>query len=425
MTGLKTDRYELAMVASLIREGRADTPAVFEAFTRSLPAGRRYGVVVGLGRFVNALQDFRFTENDIEWLIEEGVIDAPTAAWLSEFRFRGNVSAYREGEVYFPYSPVVEVSGTLAECLLVETLLLSILNHDSAVASAASRMVDQAGGRPLIDMGSRRTHEDAAVAAARAAFIAGFVGTSNLQAGKQYGIPTMGTAAHAFILAHLTEREAFVAQIAQHGLGTTILVDTFDIEEGIRAAIDIAGAGLGAIRLDSGDLAMEAKRARALLDTLGAQSTQIVVTSDLDEYSIAELHDAPVDSFGVGTRLVTGSGHPTAGMVYKLVAIDNGKGELRPVEKRSRGKGNVGGVKSPYRLYDAQGRIIQERLGGEQLDERATHTISPLRIPVVRNGEVVHSPRLAEVRAHAASSLSTLPIGAHDITPGEPAIDVK
>src|SRR4051794_29055316 len=293
------------MLASFLSDGSAQLPAVFECFSRRLPSGRRYGVVAGLGRLLEALVDFRFDADDVDYLLTSGAITAQCADYLRDFSLDGvQVDAYREGELYFPGSPVVTVSGTLGQGVVLETLVLSVLNHDSAVASAAARMSVAAQGRPLIEMGGRRTHEQAAVAAARAAYLAGFASTSNLQAGRTYGIPTVGTAAHAFTLAHDSEKAAFASQVEALGTDTTLLVDTYDIAQGIRNAIEVAGTGLGAVRIDSGDLNEEARKARALLDSLGATGTRIIVTSDLDEYVITALADAPIDGYGVGTRVV-------------------------------------------------------------------------------------------------------------------------
>ncbi len=319
-TGLLTDHYELTMLQAALRSGTAQRASVFELFARRLPSGRRYGVVAGTGRVLDALESFRFTEDQLGYLRERHVVDAATLDWLADYRFTGDIWGYGEGDVYFAGSPLLVVEASFAEAVLLETLLLSILNHDSAVASAASRMVGAAEGRPCIEMGSRRTHEWAAVASARAAYIAGFDATSNVQAGLDYGVPTTGTAAHSFTLLHDTEREAFTAQVESLGAGTTLLVDTYDVAEAVKLAVDVAGTDLGAVRLDSGDLGELARQVRHQLDGLGATRTRIIVTSDLDEYAIAGLAAAPVDGYGVGTSLVTGSGHPTCGFVYKIVA---------------------------------------------------------------------------------------------------------
>lgn len=417
-TGLLTDRYELTMLDSFVRDGSADRPAVFEAFARRLPEGRRYGMLAGLGRLLQAIEDFTFDADDIAWLQEQGVIGEQTAAYLADFRFGGDIDGYREGDLYFPGSPILTVTGTLGEGVVLETLVLSILNHDTAIASAAARMVDAAQGRPIIEMGGRRTHEQAAVATARAAYVAGFGSTSNLLAGKAYGVPTAGTAAHAFTLAHDTEADAFRSQVEALGVGTTLLVDTYDIPEGIRTAVEAAGPELGAIRLDSGDLAEEAHKARRLLDSLGATTTRIVVTSDLDEFVISALADAPIDGYGVGTRVATGSGHPTASMVYKLVAIaDSDGGELRPVAKKSKDKVSVGGRKTPFREYDAHGLLATEWFlrDGSPPPARGEQ---PVQVPLARAGEIVHRPSLTEVRDFAAAALATLPADARSVTAG-------
>ncbi|MCW2706855.1 MAG: nicotinate phosphoribosyltransferase [Frankiales bacterium] len=412
-TGLMTDRYELTMLSAFLTDGSADRPAVFECFSRRLPTGRRYGVVAGLGRLLEDLEEFRFDAGELDYLVGSGTITAQCADYLAAFDLRGvDVDAYREGELYFPGSPVLTVSGTLGQGVVLETLVLSVLNHDSAVASAAARMSVAAGGRPLVEMGSRRTHEQAAIAAARAAYLAGFTSTSNLAAGRRYGIPTVGTAAHAFTMAYATEQAAFASQVAAHGTGTTLLVDTYDIEQGIRNAIEVAGTGLAAVRIDSGDLDKEARKARVLLDSLGASQTRILATSDLDEFVITALGDAPVDSFGVGTRVVTGSGHATAEFVYKLVEIDG-----RPVAKASEGKVSHGGRKHASREL-ADGLAIRE-----VLSTKGNGPGRPLQVRVVRDGSVVHRPSLEEIRTHHLAARSELSGEALAMSDGPPALE--
>src|SRR3954470_2079225 len=251
------------MLQAALRSGAAHRRSVFEVFARRLPDGRRYGVVAGTGRLLDALEAFRFDPAELAHLADAGVVDAPTLDWLASYRFTGSIWGYGEGDCYFPGSPILVVEGTFAEAVLLETLVLSILNHDSAVAGAASRMTTAAAGRPCIEMGSRRTHEWAAVAAARAAYIAVFATTSTLEAGRSYGVPTAGTAAHAFTLLHDGEREAFEAQVASLGKATTLLVDTYDVTAAVRTAVEVAGPELGAVRLDSGDLLTQAAEVRA------------------------------------------------------------------------------------------------------------------------------------------------------------------
>lgn len=422
-TALLTDRYELTMVDAAHAGGTLDRPSVFEVFTRSLPAGRRFGVAAGLDRALEAIADFRFDDDTLAALERLGVVREPVLAWLAGYRFRGDVWAVREGEIVFPGTPVMTVRASFGEAVVLETLLLSILNHDSAVAGAAARMVAAAGGRPLLEFGSRRTHEAAAVAAARAAAVVGLTGTSNLAAGDRYGIPTVGTSAHAFTLIHDDEPSAFRAQVAALGPGTTLLVDTYDTVQGIRNAVEAAGTGLGAVRIDRGDPAAEAHRARALLDELGATGTRIVVSGDLDEHRIAACSGAPVDVFGVGTALVTGSGAPTAGYVYKLVARARHRtGALEAVSKAGGGKATVGGWKAVSR------RLVDGRAAAEVLTPwgaPAPEGSRGLQVQVVRGGEVVHRPPLAAVTEHHRRAIAELPAEAFELSPGPAAVPTE
>ncbi|MFG1942394.1 nicotinate phosphoribosyltransferase [Nonomuraea sp. NPDC048826] len=421
-TALLTDHYELTMLQAALRSGAAHRRAVFEVFARHLPGGRRYGVVAGTGRVLDELEHFRFGADELTFLRERNAVDEATLAFLADYRFSGSIHGYREGDVYFPASPIMIVEGTFAEAVLLETLILSVLNHDCAIASAASRMVNAAGKRPIIEMGSRRTHEQAAVAAARAAYLAGFASTSNLQAGRLYGIPTAGTAAHAFTLLHDSERAAFEAQIASLGPGTTLLVDTYDVPEAVRTAVELAGDKLGAVRIDSGDLAAAAQEVREQLDALGAFHTRILVTSDLDEYAIAALAAAPVDGYGVGTSLVTGSGVPTAALVYKLVARETRTGKLEPVAKRSVGKPSRGGLKHAYRVLDESGHYETELVSTSWgVPEGSV----PLLTELVREGEIVGREPLSEARARHAESLGRLPQDALHLARGYAAIPTE
>jgi nicotinate phosphoribosyltransferase len=411
-TALCTDRYELTMLDAALRSGVADTPATFEVFARRLPPGRRYGVFAGLDRVLDGLEDFRFGSSELAWLRQEQVVSAPTLEWLAAYRFSGAVDAYAEGECYTAGSPVLTVEGSFGEAVLLETMILSILNHDSAVAAAASVIAVAAEGRPLIEMGSRRTDTGAAIAAARAAYLGGFATTSNLEAGRRYGVPTAGTAAHAFVLVHDSERAAFAAQVAAMGVGTTLLVDTYDVEAGVRAAVEVAGLDLGAIRIDSGNLPEEARRARAILDDVGARHTRIIVTGDLDDHVLATLTDVPVDGYGVGTNVVTGLGHPTAGFVYKLVAVDDPDGHRHAVAKRSPGKESVGGRKRAWRLRlpavpehaEGPGAAGPAEEGPVWVDVVGTGDTAPegarsLQRRVVEGGSVVERVPLEEARA--------------------------
>jgi nicotinate phosphoribosyltransferase len=424
-TALLTDQYELTMLQAALHSGTAGRRAVFEVFARQLPHGRRYGVVAGTGRLLDALEAYVFNAASLEFL-RDHVVDDVTADWLADYRFSGDIYGYAEGDCYFPGSPILRVEGTFAEAVVLETLVLSILNHDSAIASAASRMVHAAGGRPIIEMGSRRTHEMAGVASARAAYLAGFATTSNLEAGRRYGVPTAGTSAHAFTLLHDSERRAFEAQLAAAGPGTTLLVDTYDVARAVRMGVELAGAELGAVRIDSGDLATVAGDVRRLLDSLDAKKTKIVVTGDLDEYLIAALAIAPVDGYGVGTALVTGSGAPTASLVYKLVARADSPdpaAPLRPVAKRSIGKPSRGGRKWAVRRLDGNG-VASAEVVTTGAPEPGPHD-RELLVPLVRAGSVVGRESLEDARARHRRALQELPGTARQLSRGDPAVPTE
>jgi nicotinate phosphoribosyltransferase len=426
-TAFLTDRYELTMLQAALKSGKAHRKGVFEVFSRNLAGGRRYGVFAGTGRLLDLIQQFRFSPQEVSWLIEQKIVDQQTADWLVNYKFSGDIHGYAEGELYFPYSPVLIVESTFAEAVILETLILSVLNYDSAVASAAARMVTAAGERPVSEMGSRRTGEASAVAAARAAYIAGFNATSNLEAGRSFGIPTMGTASHAFTLLHDSEEQAFKAQLEAFGEKTTFLVDTYNIETGIQNAIKVAGPNLGGVRIDSGDLPIEVGKARKLLDSLGAKGTKITVTNDLDEFAIAALAAAPVDSYGVGTSVVTGSGVAAAGFVYKMVAFENESGDWLTVSKQSAKKSNVGGKKHAVRAHDDQSIAAAELISSvEPTLEKSDRN---LLVSLVVGGEIQEGTTgLAAVetaRAHHKKVKSALPAIAHRLTKGDAAIPTK
>ncbi len=424
-TSLYTDHYELTMVQAALQSGAAHRKSVFEVFARRLPDGRRYGIVAGTGRLLEGITNFRFGAPELDFLRRTGVVNEETLDYLAGYSFSGDVWGYPEGEAYFPNSPVLIVESTFAEACLLETYLLSVLNHDSAIASAASRMVTAAGSRPCIEMGSRRTHEESAAAAARAAVIAGFDSTSNLEAGLRYGLKTVGTAAHSFTLLHDSERDAFEAQIASLGTGTTLLVDTYDVETAVREAVRLAGDKLGAVRLDSGDLVAQAQWVRQLLDSLGNEHTRIVVTSDLDEFAIAALQSAPVDAYGVGTSLVTGSGAPTASMVYKLVSRTNDAGDFVPVAKASKNKASMGGRKYALRKLNERGTATAEIVGIGHRPEDDGNDRQLLQ-QFIKNGELLPgwtgTDGVLRARRRHAETMEELPAVVNRLQRGEAAI---
>lgn len=376
-----TDHYELSMLEAALESGAAGREVTVEVFARHLPPGYRYGVVAGQGRLAEALASFTYDDDTLEWMVAEKVVSPRLAEWLAAWRFGGAISALQEGQVYAPGVPVLTVDAPFGHAVLLETIVLSILNHDSAIATRASHLVAAAAGRGCLEVGSRRTHEQAAVAAARAAYIAGFDGTANLEAHRRYGVPSVGTSSHAFTLAHHDEREAFDWLVAAQGSDTTLLVDTYDVEQGIRNAVAAAGTDLAEVRIDSGDLAVEARRARVLLDELGATETRVMVTGDLDERALSGgLADAPIDAYGFGTHLVTGL--PAPGFVYKPVALDG-----RPVAKTSSGKATAPGRKQVHREYAPDGTMVADHVLTEQ--ERPQDGWEPLQHPLVEAGDRV------------------------------------
>lgn len=425
-TAFLTDMYELTMLDAAIQDGTAERECVFEVFGRRMPNERRYGVVAGTARALDAITRFRFTE---EQIATADFLSDAAREYLRNFRFSGQVDGYREGDLYFPYSPIMTVRGTFAECVILETVILSILNADSAIASAASRMVSAADGRPIIEMGSRRTHEEAAVSAARATYIAGFDATSNMEASLRHGIPASGTAAHSWTLLHVDEngqpdeKAAFAGQIKSLGKDTTLLVDTFDITKGVDNALEVAGTELGAVRIDSGDLGIVSRRVRKQLDEAGAFNTKIIVSSDLDEFAIAGLRGDPVDGLGVGTSVVTGSGAPTAGLVYKLVEVEG-----HPVAKRSSGKVTYGGGKSALRAYRSSGVAVGEIIHpmGAEIPRKPNLDYRELTVPMIRDGEVLdNQPSIEDSRKLHAEARTTLPWEGLALSRGEVAIPTR
>ena len=418
-SALLTDRYELTMLQAALQSGKAERQCVFEVFTRNLPNGRRFGVLAGVGRALEAIEDFRFGDSELAYLREQQIVDSKTLDYLANYQFQGQITGYREGELFFPGSPIMTVEGDFASAVILETVILSILNYDSAVASAGARMHAAAKGRTLVEMGARRAHEQAAVAAARAAYIVGFDSTSNLEAGRNYGIPTMGTSAHSFTLLHDSEREAFEAQISAFGATTTLLVDTYDVAKAVSLAVELTEGKIAAVRLDSGDLAETAVAVRKQLDTLGATETKIVVTSDLDEYTIAALASAPVDRYGVGTSLVTGSGAPTAGFVYKLVAHKSDSGWI-DVAKKSAGKASPGGKKTARRMV-ADGIAIAELIG----EPNAGRELQVSLWDQGANESMISAAGVENAREHHRASMSELPAAGLRLSRGEPAIPTE
>ncbi|HEY0841037.1 MAG TPA: nicotinate phosphoribosyltransferase [Vulgatibacter sp.] len=421
---LRTDLYELTMAAAYHREGIGGRRAVCEIFVRRLPRRRSWLLPAGLELALRALEAFGFEDEELDFLeslpeLRDAFADPSFRGFLRGLRFEGDVWAMPEGTIALEGEPLLRVEAPLAQAQLVETLLLSILGHSTTVASKAARVVLAAGGAAVIEFGARRAHPDAAVDAARAAWIAGCTGTSNLEAARRWEIPAFGTASHMFTMVHETELEAFRSYVATFPSTSTLLLDTYDTIEGARNAIEAGGPALAGVRLDSGDMLDLSLKVRRMLDDAGMTRTRIVASGDLDEDSIRELvsRGAPIDVFGVGTRLTVSTDAPTLGVVYKLAAIERG-GEMLPTAKFSPGKVMWPGPKQVYRRFDGGG-IAEDRLA--LANESASEGEQPLLVEVMRAGRRTGPAEdIAEARVRAAVSLRSLPPALRgSLRPGE------
>jgi nicotinate phosphoribosyltransferase len=408
---LLTDLYQLTMTAGYVASRRHEARVTFELSVRRLPGRRQFLVAAGLAQALDYLETLQFDARDIEWLTRlHALRGAPGAffEWLRHFRFRGDVWAMPEGTPFFPNEPMLRIDGPLGESQLVETALLAILNFQTAIASKAARVVRAAAGTPVMEFGARRAHGlEAALFAARACHIAGCESTSLVEAGRRFGIPVTGTMAHSWVQAARSEEEAFSAFVSLFGDRSVLLVDTYDVAAAVRIAI---GAGLrpAAVRLDSGDLDALSREVRVLLDAAGLRSTRVLVSGDLDEWSIAALvrAGAPIDGFAVGTAVSTSEDAPALGGIYKLVEIQEGA-EVRPVMKRSQGKATWPGRKQVYRIVD---RGVATRDLVCLADEPAPPGGEPLLAPVMRNGtRIASDPPLATMRQHSRRAVDALP----------------
>lgn len=404
---LHTDLYQLTMLASYFHQGRHDEPAICEMFVRRLPKNRRFLVAAGLQKVLEYLEGLRFTDAQIERLRAvpgfRKAMTQPFIEYLRSFRFRGNVFAMPEGTLAFQNEPLVRVEAALAEAQLVETFILSAINHATMIASKAARVVLALDGRPALEFGTRRTHPDAAVDVARAAYIAGFEATSNVEAFDAFDVPARGTMAHMYIMGSASEHEAF-ARYAQLFDRSTYLVDTYDTVQGVKTALDAVGDGVSAVRLDSGDLASLSREVRALLKSRGRDDVKIVLSSDLDEYEIARLlREGDFDIAGVGTRVATSDDAPSLGGVYKLVQIGD-----RPVAKFSESKVTYPGAHQVYR-YMKDGMFAFDRLGMVKEPSYDFVAATPLLVPVMEHGRCGHHENIHVMRGRCREQLAQLP----------------
>jgi nicotinate phosphoribosyltransferase len=406
---LLTDLYQLTMLQAYHDEGLAET-AVFELFVRKLPPGRNFLLACGLEQALDFLEGLRFGDDDIAWLRTAGGFSEAFLASLARLRFTGDVNAMPEGTIFFPDEPIVQVVAPLPQAQLVESRLLNLVHFQTLVASKAARCALAAPGRLLVDFGMRRAHgAEAALLAARAAYVAGFGGTATALAGLRFGIPVFGTMAHSFVEAHATEREAFLAFAASRPENVILLIDTYDTEAAAHKAVALApelarrGVRLRGVRLDSGDLAEHARRVRTILDAGGLAETTVFCSGNLDEERIESLlgAGAPIDGFGIGTHLDTSSDAPFLDAVYKLQEY---AGEAR--RKRSENKATWPGRKQVYRQRGADGDFA-DRVA---LASEPSPAGEPLLVPAMRGGRRVAPPEpLPAIRERVRQGLAGLP----------------
>jgi nicotinate phosphoribosyltransferase len=422
---LLTDLYELSMLEAYAVHGMVDT-AVFELFVRKLPPERGFLMAAGLRQAVEFLETMHFTADELAWLRDTGSFTAEFIADLAALRFTGDLDAMPEGTVFFPDEPVLRVTAPLPEAQLMETRLINLVHFQTVIASKAARMVLAAPGRQLVDFGLRRAHgAEAGLLAARASYLAGFDGTATVLAGRDFGIPIVGTMAHSFVQAHDDEAIAFERFARVRPKALTLLIDTYDTERGAAIVAGMAprlaaeGITVSAVRLDSGDLAAHARAVRAILDSAGFQSIHILASGGLDEHSLLALcrASAPINGFGVGTSLTTSSDAPALDCAYKLQEYAG-----RPRRKRSEGKATWPGRKQVYRRYESDGTIAGDVVALTSEPPNG----EPLLRPAMRGGSrVAGLPSLAEARRHAAASLARLPASLRRLEAGRVPVAIS
>lgn len=417
MNALLTDLYQLTMFQAYLEEGM-DESATFELFVRKLPPGRNFLVVAGLEQALQFLETLAFTDDEVAWLERQGGFSQRLLDHLKDFRFTGDVHAMPEGSVCFADEPILRVTAPLPQAQFVESRLLNIVHFQTLIASKAARVVLAAPGKLLVDFGMRRAHgAEAALFAARAAYLAGFSGTATAEAGRQFGIPVFGTMAHSFVQAHASEQDAFAAFARARPQHPTLLVDTYDTEAAVAKIVELApqlareGIAIGGVRLDSGDLAAHAKAVRALLDAGGLGSATIFASGNLDEWRIAQLlaDGAPIDGFGVGTSLDISSDAPSLDAVYKLQSYAS-----IARRKRSEGKATWPGVKQVCRHHGGDGRWSNDRV---QLETEVCGGEALLQCCMQGGRRACPTPTLGQSRSHCAAQLRALPEALSSLEP--------
>ncbi len=422
---LLTDLYELTMAASYFENRMAD-PATFSLFIRKYPPSRAYFVAAGLEDVLDYVAHFHFSERDLAYLDSTGMFSDDFLHYFKNMRFTGSIRALAEGEIFFRDEPILEVTAPVIEAQVLETFVINTMNLQSMIATKAARCVHAAAGRRLVDFSLRRTHGiDAGLKVARSSYIGGFAATSNVLAGKLYGIPIAGTMAHSYISAFGDESEAFRAFARSFPHKTVLLVDTYDTLAGAQKAAVIGqemakdGGKLLGVRLDSGDMTQLSQEVRKILDEAGLHETEIFASSSFDEYKIARLINdgAKIDAFGVGTKMGVSADAPYFDIVYKLVQYGD-----RPIMKRSTGKVNLAGKKQVFRRTDSKGRFVEDVIGtGDETVDGAT----PLLAPVMKEGKLLKAhPTLEEIRQHFAERFQALD-EAYKALDGAPSYPVR
>jgi len=428
-TVLATDLYQLTMAAGYHHRGFGESIATCELFVRRLPTTRRYLVALGIDQIASWIVDLRFTPEDVAFLKTlpalAGAMTPDLERLLLDFRFTGDVSAVEEGTLVFENEPLLRVRAPIIQAQLLETYALSTINHATMIGSKAARIVQAAAGRAVVEFGTRRTHPDAAIDAARAAYACGFSGTSNVEAARRFGIPVLGTAAHMWTMAHASEEEAFRGYFQVFPENSLLLIDTYDTSRGASRAIAVARDKLVGVRIDSGDLDALSRIVRRILDAEGAPQAKIVVSGDLHEHTIAALvaAGAPIDTFGVGTELVCSADAPSLGGVYKIVELEDANGK-RPVAKFSEGKGTFPGPHQILRITDDAGAMQRDIVALEDeapLPLAAGERSVALLSPIIAAGRRVRSASpLADVRARVTRGRDALPPILRDLAPRSP-----
>ena len=417
-SALLTDLYQLTMMSAYYELGMEQT-AVFEFFVRRLPDSRNFLVAAGLEQALDYLEDLKFTHEELEWLAQCGRFKPEFIDRLAEFRFTGEVYALPEGTVFFDDEPVVRVIAPLPEAQLVESRLINILNLQIAIASKAARCRLAAGRKRLVDFGMRRAHGyEAALLGSRASFIGGFDATACAEASRRFGIPMSGTMAHSFVQAHDREEDAFANFAACHPEQLTLLIDTYDTENAARNVAALAhklrekNVRVGAVRIDSGDLGDEARRVRSILDTAGCKDISIFVSGGLDEQTIDALmrNRAPIDGFGVGTRLSVSADAPALDCAYKLHEYAD-----KPRRKRSASKATWPGRRQVHRTYDDHGLIDMDFVGGA---DEVCEGKALLQQTMLRGRRVCPCPALPDIRRHCEAEMATLPVALRSLEHG-------